>query len=39
VNGNYTQTVIVSGKDTVNVAGKFTANMIAMKTGIGSFRK
>jgi len=28
VNGNYTQRVIVSGKDTVNVAGKFTANMI-----------
>jgi hypothetical protein len=27
VNGSYTQTVIVSGKDTVNVAGRFTAIM------------
>ncbi len=28
VNGSYTQTVIVSGKDTVNVAGRFTATMV-----------
>ena len=28
VDGNYKQTVIVSGKDTVNVAGKFTATMV-----------
>jgi len=27
VDGNYKQTVIVSGKDTVNVSGKFTATM------------
>jgi len=27
VNGDYKQTVIVSGKDTVNVGGKFTATM------------
>jgi len=31
VNGSYTQTVIVSGKDTVNVAGKFTAIMVRNK--------
>ena len=31
VSGNYTQTVVVSEKDTVNVAGKFTATMIADK--------
>jgi len=31
LNGNYTQTVIVSGKDTVNVTGKFTATMIRDK--------
>ena len=31
VNGNYNQTMIVSGKDTVNVGGKFTANMICDK--------
>jgi ketosteroid isomerase-like protein len=31
VNGSYTQTVIVSEKDTVNVAGKFTATMIRDK--------
>ena len=31
VNSNYNQTMIVSGKDTVNVAGKFTANMICDK--------
>ena len=31
VNGNYTQTVIVSGKDTVNVSGKFIATMIRNK--------
>lgn len=28
VNGGYTQTVIVSGKDTVNVTGKFMAIMV-----------
>lgn len=31
VNGTYTQTVIVSGKDTVHVAGKFTSMMIRDK--------
>jgi len=31
VNGTYTQTVIVSEKDTVNVAGKFTATMVCDK--------
>ena len=31
VNGSYSQTVIVSGKDTMNVAGKFTATMIRDK--------
>jgi len=31
VNGTYTQTVIVSEKDTVNVAGKFTATMVRDK--------
>jgi hypothetical protein len=31
VDGSYTQTVIVSGKDTVNVAGKFIATMIRDK--------
>ena len=31
VNGNYTQTVVVSGKDTVNVAGRFIATMIRNK--------
>jgi len=31
VNGSYTQMVIVSGKDTVNVGGKFTATMIRDK--------
>src|SRR5215831_2779755 len=31
VNGSYIQTVIVSGKDTVNVAGKFTAIMVRNK--------
>jgi hypothetical protein len=28
VNGNYKQTVIISGKDTVNVSGLFTSSMI-----------
>ncbi len=32
VNGSYTQTVIVSGKDTINVTGKFTATMIRDKS-------
>ena len=32
VNGSYTQTVIVSGKDTVNVAGRFTATMLRDKS-------
>ncbi len=31
VNGDYKQAVIVLGKDTVNAAGKFTANMIRKK--------
>ena len=31
VNGGYAQTVIVSGKDTVNVAGKFTVTMVRDK--------
>jgi len=31
VNGSYAQTVIVSGKGTVNVAGKFTATMVRDK--------
>jgi hypothetical protein len=31
VNGSCIQTVIVSGKDSVNVAGKFTATMIRDK--------
>jgi hypothetical protein len=28
VNGNYNQTVVISGKDTVSVAGLFISNMI-----------
>ena len=28
VNGNYKQSVVISGKDTINVAGLFTSNMI-----------
>jgi SnoaL-like protein len=31
VNGSYAQTVIVSGNDTVNVAGKFIATMVRQK--------
>jgi SnoaL-like domain len=31
LNGSYAQTVIASGKDTVNVAGKFTATMVRDK--------
>jgi len=31
VNGNYKQTVVISGKDTINVAGKFMATMIRSK--------
>lgn len=31
VNGSYIQTVIVSGKDTINVAGNFTATMLRDK--------
>ena len=31
LNGSYTQTVIVSGKDAVNVAGRFTATMVRDK--------
>jgi hypothetical protein len=28
VNGNYSQTVVISGKDTINVTGLFTSNLI-----------
>jgi len=31
VTGNYTQTVVISGKDTLSVAGLFTSNMILDK--------
>jgi len=39
VNGNYKQTVIVSGKDTVQVAGTFTAEMLRDKNKNWLIRK